>query len=871
MANENETENTGKEAAGDVAQDAKEVAGAAGKWASGDKVGAVKDALKLAGRKIKDFFNNPMKAIKKYLIMYGIPTIAALLIPILFFAVIFETANAIKEAVVKIAKTVWTWLGNIFTGDGIKVSNEAVDELINSLSDQGIYLEDLGLAAKDGDMTDEDYNDDDKDGVISEAEKASSKARKYIKKFIIASLITQTPNTNNGGIEGGITLKRVNPDIGTTIMGYAKNIEGLPNAFTMDESNRIVYNARVDDGTYTQRTLDISAYEQYSLPVMFFIDICLSTQCPEYALALANEIINSEKPWMTISIMDSYTEVTGTETVITTPYENGQAQQSTKSINNIGNQRYYTTNICVTEVNHLFFHLEQTYERTVSESTYNERTEGPYKIDDNGTSYKIVDKTISEESVQYGFTTPVQQEVVFYYNENDIFYKLTKKEYKTSENIKASAYDLLLDGGDMMFELMDANLDNEFLCQVFKYILYKMSGHDFGVTELEGSLFDLNSFTNVSRIYGNTIVEKIWFALLDAGISKEAAAGVLANLEAESNLRTNNLEDSYESKLGMTDESYTEAVNNGAYSSDQFINDSAGYGLAQWTYYTRKRGLYLYAKSKGVSIDDENMQIEYLFGEMGISSLADGFATNQLVDRNGCTVEGWKNAKTPEEAAEQFCWIFENPGTPHMDVRKKNAQNYYSKLKDLQPGGDFTAEGYADYVIGTFTSLLTGRTFTIFNQMKINGWKTNCNRAAQASVCSGYINAEQALNLSAQAPSADVDASGCPRYVPLYNAAGLTYNDLGTPPGGTYPAQNIKAQLLGKGYLIVYLRSGNAFGKSGRQWTWNNPHWIAIIGYRENGGVEEIFVSDSANGGTGWQLLNEFDGILTDVILVNEK
>jgi hypothetical protein len=42
----------------------------------------------------------------------------------------------------------------------------------------------------------------------------------------------------------------------------------------------------------------------------------------------------------------------------------------------------------------------------------------------------------------------------------------------------------------------------------------------------------------------------------------------------------------------MTDAEYTAAVNNGSYTN--FINDSAGYGLAQWTYWSLKRDMLEY-------------------------------------------------------------------------------------------------------------------------------------------------------------------------------------------------------------------------------------------------------------------------------------
>ena len=88
----------------------------------------------------------------------------------------------------------------------------------------------------------------------------------------------------------------------------------------------------------------------------------------------------------------------------------------------------------------------------------------------------------------------------------------------------------------------------------------------------------------------------------------------MGNLYGESRMFPNNLQGSYESKLGHTDSSYTTAVDNGTYTN--FVNDSAGYGLAQWTYSTRKKKLLDYAKSKNVSISDLNMQLEFLVWEL---------------------------------------------------------------------------------------------------------------------------------------------------------------------------------------------------------------------------------------------------------------
>ena len=83
----------------------------------------------------------------------------------------------------------------------------------------------------------------------------------------------------------------------------------------------------------------------------------------------------------------------------------------------------------------------------------------------------------------------------------------------------------------------------------------------------------------------------------------------MGNLYAESALNPKNLQNSYEKKLGHTDESYTAAVDNGTYGN--FVRDRAGYGLAQWTYWSRKEALLAFARSKGRSIGDLEMQLDF--------------------------------------------------------------------------------------------------------------------------------------------------------------------------------------------------------------------------------------------------------------------
>lgn len=106
----------------------------------------------------------------------------------------------------------------------------------------------------------------------------------------------------------------------------------------------------------------------------------------------------------------------------------------------------------------------------------------------------------------------------------------------------------------------------------------------------------------------------IWTFLVDKLGNEYGAAGLMGNLYAESGLISTNLQNSYQKKLGYTDATYTAAVDKGTYTN--FEKDCAGYGLAQWTYWSRKRDLLNYARKSCRSIGDETMQLEYLMIEL---------------------------------------------------------------------------------------------------------------------------------------------------------------------------------------------------------------------------------------------------------------
>lgn len=168
------------------------------------------------------------------------------------------------------------------------------------------------------------------------------------------------------------------------------------------------------------------------------------------------------------------------------------------------------------------------------------------------------------------------------------------------------------------------------------------------------------------EIKEDSVEKQIWDFLKSRGLNDFAVAGVMGNLRAESNLRPNNLQNSFEKKLGYDDDTYTQAVDNGIYNN--FVQDKAGYGLAQWTFSTRKANLLAYAKSQGKSIGDLQMQLEFLWREMSDYS-------TMMKELDG--------AKSIKDASDSFLFRFERPANQGSSVqltRASYATEYYNKF-----------------------------------------------------------------------------------------------------------------------------------------------------------------------------------------------
>lgn len=169
--------------------------------------------------------------------------------------------------------------------------------------------------------------------------------------------------------------------------------------------------------------------------------------------------------------------------------------------------------------------------------------------------------------------------------------------------------------------------------------------------------------------------------------------GLMGNLMAESGLKANNLQNSYNKKLNISDEDYTLVVDENAY--PDFVTDKAGYGLAQWTYWSRKQKLLQYAQAYGCSIGDENMQVDFMIGELMASYPS---VLNVL-----------KTATSIREASDCVLTQYERPADQSESVKAKRAAYGEDLMKQLL-GGNTITEGKEEAIVGYTNSPLVSYT-----------------------------------------------------------------------------------------------------------------------------------------------------------------
>lgn len=171
--------------------------------------------------------------------------------------------------------------------------------------------------------------------------------------------------------------------------------------------------------------------------------------------------------------------------------------------------------------------------------------------------------------------------------------------------------------------------------------------------------------------------KSIWGALKAKGLSDVAVASIMGQMEAESNCESSRLQGDFSGSRYQSLQ-YTRDVDAGRVSRSDFAYrgpNGGGYGLCQWTYPSRKEGLYDLAKAEGTSIGDEQMQVNWFWAELN--------SAEYLACLNTC-----KTSNSIREICEVLLRKYERPADQSegaLQARIGYANDFYARFSGSVP------------------------------------------------------------------------------------------------------------------------------------------------------------------------------------------
>ena len=180
-----------------------------------------------------------------------------------------------------------------------------------------------------------------------------------------------------------------------------------------------------------------------------------------------------------------------------------------------------------------------------------------------------------------------------------------------------------------------------------------------------------------------SIKQDIYKTLRQSGMTDAGAFGMMGNMKCESGLEAGRLQGDF-SSFRTTSKSYVQRVTRGDISQYNFAHDQLGFGLCQWTFYTRKYDLYDFWKASGKNLDDAEMQTQFVLKEMKRD-----YDREIYVKDEKKWINLWQlllKSNDIFECTKYICKIFERPTVNNVDDRYRAALTLKEELtKEPEP------------------------------------------------------------------------------------------------------------------------------------------------------------------------------------------
>lgn len=185
----------------------------------------------------------------------------------------------------------------------------------------------------------------------------------------------------------------------------------------------------------------------------------------------------------------------------------------------------------------------------------------------------------------------------------------------------------------------------------------------------------------------------IWDALLATIGNEYGVAGLMGNLYAESSLFPGRVQGDFSAGYANS-VAYTQQLNSGQIAENTFVYNGpggGGYGLAQWTFYSRKQNYW-------------NFWHTYQHGNAGTVQFECWFLLWELQNEYSGVYNALRNATSVRQASDVVLHQFENPEVQTEAVEIQRAgygQNLYNEYSGSPPGpgpGPEPGDGTATWI-----------------------------------------------------------------------------------------------------------------------------------------------------------------------------
>ena len=164
--------------------------------------------------------------------------------------------------------------------------------------------------------------------------------------------------------------------------------------------------------------------------------------------------------------------------------------------------------------------------------------------------------------------------------------------------------------------------------------------------------------------------QAIFERLRKAGCTVTGALSLMGNWKEESNLEPCRLQGDFQPDRWPSKE-YARKVDNALVSDEWFYLDGKGWGIPQFTFWTRKKGFLEFCRKRSISIANEEANVDYALQELKTES-----QYSKL----------WALLSTCEEnqlytAVERVCREFERPAYNNVNVRYQYALDIKKEMQ----------------------------------------------------------------------------------------------------------------------------------------------------------------------------------------------